>query len=102
MIKVSVIMPVYNVEKYLHQCMDSLVQQTLTDIEIICVDDGSTDNSLAILQEYAQRDSRIIVLQQKNSGAGVARNTGMKIVKGEYLAIVDSDDFFELDMLEKA
>ena len=98
----SVIIPVYNAEKYLQQCMDSLVQQTLRDIEIICVDDGSTDNSFAILQEYAQRDSRIIVLQQKNSGAGIARNTGIRIAKGEYLAIVDSDDFFELDMLEKA
>lgn len=100
--QVSVIIPVYDVEKYLYQCMNSLVHQSLYDIEIICIDDGSTDNSLAILQEYAQRDSRIVVLQQKNQGAGIARNAGMKIAQGEYLAIVDSDDFFEPDMLEKA
>ena len=102
MIKVSVIIPVYNVEDYLAQCIDSIVCQTLKEIEIICVDDGSTDKSYEILQEYEKKDNRIKLLQQKNAGAGIARNKGMKIAQGKYLAIVDSDDFFELDMLEKA
>lgn len=100
--KISVIIPVYNVEPYLRQCLDSIINQTLRDIEIICVDDGSTDNSYAILQEYVNKDNRIIAMQQQNSGAGIARNTGMKVAKGEYLAILDSDDFFEPNMLEKA
>lgn len=102
MLKISVIIPVYNVEPYLCQCLDSIITQTLQDIEIICVDDGSTDNSYTILQEYASKDKRIIALRQQNSGAGIARNTGMKVTKGEYLAILDSDDFFEPDMLKKA
>lgn len=102
MIKVSVIIPVYNVEKYLKQCLDSIVNQTLKEIEIICVDDGSSDNSLNILRDYEKMDSRVIVLTQANSGAGVARNAGMQIAQGEYLSILDSDDFFELDMLEQA
>lgn len=100
--KVSVIVPVYNVEKYLRECLDSIINQTLHDIEIICVDDGSTDSSYAILQEYARKDTRIILLQQENSGAGVARNIGMRIAKGKYLSILDADDFFERNMLEKA
>ena len=98
--KVSIIIPVYNVEKYLHQCMDSIINQTLKDIEIICVDDGSTDNSLKILKEYAQKDNRIIVLTQENSGAGAARNLGMKHATGSYLSILDSDDYFDHTMLE--
>lgn len=101
-IKVSVILPVYNASEYLHQCMDSIVGQTLKDIEIICVDDGSTDNSLEILKEYEQKDNRVKVIQQKNAGAGAARNNGLSIASGEYLSFLDSDDFFELDMLEKA
>ncbi|MBR5318201.1 MAG: glycosyltransferase family 2 protein [Peptococcaceae bacterium] len=100
--KVSVIIPVYNVAQYLPQCLDSIINQTLRDIEIICVDDGSTDDSYNILQEYEGKDNQIIVLQQKNAGAGTARNIGMKIARGEYLSILDSDDFFEPDMLEKA
>ena len=81
--KVSVIIPVYNVEEYLCECLDSVVNQTLKDIEIICVDDGSTDDSLKILMEYAEKDSRVIVLKQQNKGAGVARNYGMTIAKGK-------------------
>ncbi|NLY46853.1 MAG: glycosyltransferase family 2 protein [Tissierella sp.] len=100
--KISVIIPVYNVEEYLRQCLDSVINQTLQDIEIICVNDESTDDSLAILEEYAKRDSRINVLSQKNAGAGAARNKGLEIARGEYLSFLDSDDFFELDMLEKA
>ena len=99
--KVSVILPVYNEEKYLNQCLDSLRRQTLSDIEIICVDDGSTDGSLAVLRNYEKLDERIKVITQKNQYAGVARNNGMKIATGKYLLFLDSDDFFELDMLEK-
>ena len=91
-----------NASDYLHQCMDSIVGQTLKDIEIICVDDGSTDNSLDILKEYEQKDKRVKVIQQKNAGAGAARNNGLSIATGEYLSFLDSDDFFEPDMLEKA
>ena len=93
-------MPVYNVEKYLRQCMDSVVNQTLRDIEIICVDDGSTDGSLEILMEYAAHDSRITVLRQQNMRAGAARNAGLAIARGEYLSFLDSDDFFEPNMLQ--
>lgn len=102
MIKVSVIIPVYNVEAYLRPCLDSVINQTLNEIEIICVNDGSTDLSLQILKEYAAKDARIQVLQQPNSGAGIARNTGMKVARGKYLSILDSDDFFEPHMLETA
>lgn len=97
---VSVILPIYNVEKFLRQCLDSVVSQTLKNIEIICVDDGSTDNSLNILKEYMEKDKRIIILQQENKGAGVARNAGLAIARGKYLSFLDSDDFFELDMLQ--
>lgn len=99
---VSVIMPVYNCEKYLKQCLDSVVNQTLKEIEIICVDDGSSDSSPRILKEYADKDSRILVLQQANGGAGAARNNGLRNAGGKYLSFLDSDDFFEPDMLEKA
>ena len=102
MVKVSVIIPVYNVEPYLKQCMDSVVGQTLKDIEIICVDDGSTDGSLDILREYAAEDNRIQIIEQKNAGAGAARNNGMRHATGKYLSFLDSDDFFEPRMLEKA
>ena len=100
-IKVSVIIPVYNSEKLLNQCIDSICNQTLKDIEIICIDDGSTDNSPKILKEYEKKDSRIIALSQKNSGAGVARNKGIDIANGEYIAFVDSDDWIEDNALEK-
>ena len=99
--KVSVIIPVYNVEKYLRECLDSVVNQTLKDIEIICINDGSTDKSGEILNEYAYKDSRIIVINQYNSGAGAARNAGLAIAKGNYLAILDSDDIYNTSMLEK-
>jgi glycosyltransferase involved in cell wall biosynthesis len=100
--KVSVIIPVYNTEKYLRQCLDSVVNQTLKEIEIICVDDGSTDGSLDILREYEKADDRVVVLTQENLNAGAARNKGLKIAAGQYLSFLDADDFFELDMLEKA
>lgn len=100
--KVSVIIPVYNVETYLRQCLDSVCAQTMKEIEIICVDDGSTDSSPLILKEYAEKDDRIKVLIQKNGGAGAARNYGLRESRGEYLSFLDSDDFFEPDMLEEA
>lgn len=99
--KVSVIIPVYNVEKYLRDCLECVINQTLKDIEIICVDDGSTDGSLAILREYEAKDRRIHVLTQKNQYAGMARNHGMEIAQGEYFAFWDSDDLFELNALEE-
>lgn len=101
MVKVSIIVPVYNVENYLRECLDSLVNQTLQDIEIICINDGSTDNSLAILQEYSAKDSRIQVISKNNEGQGVARNNGIDIASGEYIAFVDSDDYCEINMYEK-
>lgn len=101
-IKVSVIIPVYNEEKYLEQCLQSVMQQTLKEIEIICVDDGSTDRSVGILSRYAQLDNRIKVITQENISAGAARNAGMEIAVGEYFSFLDADDFFEPEMLEKA
>ena len=99
--KVSVIVPVYNVEKYLAKCLDSIINQTLKEIEIICINDGSTDSSKSILEEYASRDKRIKIINQENQGQAVARNIGLKNATGEYIGYVDSDDwisdnFFEL------
>lgn len=101
MIKVSVIVPVYNVQDYLRECLDSIVNQTLKDIEIICVNDGSTDKSLSILEEYAKTDDRFIILSKSNSGYGHTINTGMSKAKGEYVIIVESDDIAFPDMLQK-
>ena len=101
MAKVSVIIPVYNVAPYLRRNLDSVLNQTLKDIEVICVDDGSSDGSADILEEYALRDSRVKVVTQENAGAGAARNRGMAQAEGEFLSFLDSDDFFEPQMLEK-
>jgi glycosyltransferase involved in cell wall biosynthesis len=92
--KVSIVIPVYNVENYLKECLNSLINQTFKDIEIICVNDGSTDNSLNILNEYSQNDNRIKVFNQSNSGAAISRNNGIKEANGEYLAILDADDIY--------
>ena len=99
--KVSVIVPVYNVEKYLKACLDSLIGQTLRDIEIICVDDGSTDASGKILDEYAANDDRIKVIHQKNGGLSCARNSGLNVAIGDYVSFVDSDDWVDTGFLEK-
>ncbi len=96
--KVSVIVPVYNVEKYLHQCLDSICGQTLTDIEIIVVNDGSTDGSLEIIREYAKKDNRIKVIDKENEGYGKSMNRGLDAALGEYIGIVESDDWIEPDM----
>jgi len=100
--KVSVIIPIYNTEPYLRECLESAVNQTLRDIEIICVNDGSTDGSPAILNEYADKDRRIKIINQENKGAGAARNAGLQTAVGEYLSFLDSDDYFMNSMLEKA
>ena len=94
----SVIIPVYKVEQYLCRCIDSVLAQTYTDLEIILVDDGSPDGSGAICDEYAAKDSRIKVIHQKNAGVSAARNAGMDLASGEYLAFIDSDDFIEPEM----
>ena len=99
--KISIIIPVYNVEKYLCECLDSILNQTFQDFEIICVDDGSTDRSLDILQEYKRKDDRFVILQQCHAGAGAARNQGLKLVLGKYIQFLDSDDYFEPTLLEE-
>ena len=100
-IEVSLIIPVYNVEPYLRQCLDSVINQTFKDIEIILINDCSSDNSLQIIKEYQQKDKRIILIDlQENKGLGNARNEGLKISKGEYIAFVDSDDWVTIDYVE--
>ena len=89
MAKVSVIVPVYNVEKYLKQCLDSIVDQTLEDLEIVLVDDGSVDSSGTICDEYAKQDSRVHVIHQENKGVSAARNAGISLAKGEYISFID-------------
>ena len=99
--KVSVIIPVYNAEKYLKRCLDSVMNQTFKDIEIVLVDDGSKDGSGRLCDEIKATDDRITVIHQQNSGTGVARNHGLEAARGEYASFVDSDDYIELDMYEK-
>lgn len=98
--KVSIVIPVYNVSRYLKTCLESILVQTMNDIEIICVDDGSTDSSGAILDKYAERDSRIRVIHKENGGYGKAVNTGMDVANGEFFAIVESDDIVHPKMYE--
>ena len=95
---ISVIIPVYNSERYLADCLDHVLNQTYRDLELLCIDDGSTDQSAAILDRYAQRDSRIRVVHQPNSGVSAARNVGLDLAKGEFITFVDSDDTLEPDM----
>ena len=100
-IKVSIIIPVYNVEQYIRECLDSVINQTLKEIEIICVDDCGTDNSISIVKEYANKDNRIKILYHNhNKGLGPARNTGIENAKGEYIMFLDSDDWYELNACE--
>ena len=99
--KVSIIIPVYNTENFLVKCLNSVVSQTLSEIEFICVDDESTDNSLEILQEYAKNDKRFKILTQKHSGAGVARNYGIDNAEGKFILFLDSDDWIEKDTCKK-
>ncbi|WP_443738958.1 glycosyltransferase family 2 protein [Treponema sp.] len=99
--KISCIVPVYNVEKYLRRCVDSILNQTFTDFELILVDDGSPDNSPAICDEYAVKDSRIKVIHKVNGGVSSARNVGLDVAKGEWICFVDSDDLIEADYMQK-
>lgn len=99
--QVSVIIPVYNTEKYIRRCLESILGQTLKDIEVLCIDDGSTDGSAAILAEFADRDSRVKVITQKNSGAGASRNAGIAAAIGKYLYFMDSDDWIDADYVER-
>ena len=99
-IKVSIIVPVYNVEKYLEKCLDSIVKQTYENIEIILVDDGSTDKSGTILDQYAEMDNRISVIHKKNEGVSTARNTGIEAARGEYICFADADDYLMPDYVE--
>lgn len=98
--KISIIVPVYNVEKYLTKCIDSIINQTYKDLEIILVDDGSTDNSGQICDQYAIKDNRIKVIHKENGGLSDARNVGIKNSTGEYLSFIDSDDYIDKDMIE--
>lgn len=98
---ISIIIPVYNVENYLHQCVDSVLAQTYHDFEVILVDDGSPDNCPRICDEYARKDSRIHVIHQMNSGVSAARNKGIEHAKGEWISFIDSDDWVDIDYLEK-
>ena len=100
MAKVSIVIPCYNVEKYIEECLDSVINQTLKNIEIICVDDGSTDNTGKIIDKYAQKDCRIKVIHKQNSGYGASMNVGLTNATGDYIGIVEPDDYIELDMFE--
>lgn len=103
MVKVSIIVPVYNVENYLDKCLDSLINQTLQDIEIIVINDGSTDNSQSIIDSYQDKYPKLIkVIRQPNQGISVARNKGLEQAKGQYIAFIDSDDYADKNMLQKA
>ena len=101
MAEISVIIPVYNVEKYLERCLDSIINQTFEEIEIICVNDGSTDNSRKILEKYKKQDSRVVIIDKKNGGLSSARNVGMKVATGKFISFIDSDDWVNLTFLEK-
>ena len=100
MAKVSVIIPVYKVEEYLERCVQSVLNQTLKDIEIVLVDDGSPDNCPKMCDEFAKKDSRIKVVHKNNEGLGKARNSGLEVATGEYVAFVDSDDYVHPEMYE--
>lgn len=101
MVEISVIVPVYNVEKYLDECLDHIINQTFSDIEIICINDGSTDSSLNILNDFAKRDNRVQIFNQQNRGLGAARNRGIELAKGDYIYFMDGDDYLELTALEE-
>lgn len=101
-IKISAILAVFNEEKFIIKAIESLINQTIREIEIIIVNDGSSDNSLNIINDYCKKDSRITIINQENMGLGASRNNAMKIAKGEYIAFLDGDDWFKLDALEIA
>ena len=98
---ISIIIPIYNASEHLTMCLDSVINQTLKDIEIICVNDGSTDNSLDIIKKFALKDKRIVIIDKKNAGMGAAYNSGLDIAKGKYIGFVEPDDFISLNMYEE-
>ena len=100
MVKVYVIIPCYNVAKYLGQCLDSVLKQTFQDFEVLCVNDGSTDKSLEILQQYAEKDERVKIIDQENKGLSEARNIALDMAQGEFIAFADSDDYYATNFLE--
>ena len=99
--KISVIIPCYNVENYIGECLDSVINQTFEDVEILCINDGSTDNTLSILEGYAKKDNRIKIFSQKNQGLSASRNLGLDKSKGDYIFFLDSDDYIELTTFEE-
>ena len=99
---VSIIVPVYNSSKYLRKCIDSILEQSYKELEILLIDDGSTDDSRTICEKYASDDVRVIYKRKKNGGVSSARNQGLALAKGEYIIFVDSDDFLEKEIIEKA
>lgn len=99
--KISILMPVYNAKDYLRECLDSIISQTFQEFEVICVDDGSCDNSYEILQEYKEKDNRFKILQQEHKGVGAARNLALSLAKSKYVQFLDSDDYFEPEMFEE-
>lgn len=99
--KISVIVPIYNAELYLEECIHSVLNQTLRDIELLLIDDGSTDGSFRICEEYSKKDNRVQVFRNKNVGQGLERNFGVKKAAGEYIAFLDSDDQYKEDALER-
>ena len=101
MSKISIIIPIYNSEQYLASCLDSVINQTIRDIEIICVNDGSTDNSAKIIEEYAHKDNRVKVLHKENGGQTSSRRAGLELATSEYIGFVDSDDWIDSDMYER-
>ena len=98
---ISIIVPVYNIEEYLPRCIESILRQTYTNLQLVLVDDGSKDRSGALCDEYAKKDSRILVVHKENGGSSSARNRGIEVATGEYLGFVDSDDYVEPDMYGK-
>jgi len=101
MVKISVIMPIYNSEKYLKEAIDSVLNQSFKDFELICINDGSTDNSPEILENYRKKDKRIKIINQKNQGLSAARNKGLKNSEGEFIFFIDSDDYIAKNTLKK-
>ena len=100
-VKFSIITPVFNTESYLEQCLESILNQTYKNFEIICINDASTDNSLSILKDYAKNDSRIRIINKENGGISAARNSGINAAMGDFLSFIDSDDWIDLDFFEK-
>mgnify|MGYP001126308765 FL=1 len=100
--KVTVVIPYFNSEAYIRRCLESVISQSLTDIQIICVDDGSTDNSTNIVSSIAENDERVILLSQPNGGAGKARNLAFDYIKGDYVLFLDADDFLSTEALSEA